>query len=288
MGGLPGERQVPPASSLRAEITPGGNVYETSSVIKSAECGIAIEFRGAIPTNESKEKVLMRKAIPLLGLILFVSLSASAQASKFEIFGGYTYVHSDSTDNTVSSGNGGSADAGFFPTKHFGVIADLGAEYSRSFTVPIAGEAITYHASTTDIHYLAGPRIRYGDGPVSFYFQTLAGGVTRSAITDSDSSDEFLFPGFGTVGGPTVPYTIAPSATSWAVEPAIGVDLKLGRHWAIRLAQVGDTLTNFPSVRTGNSELQYALTLSSGIVWAQRAQSINDTGIPPASLCASG
>jgi hypothetical protein len=213
----------------------------------------------------------MRKAVSLLGFIFLISLSiplsASAQTSKFEIFGGYNFVHTNSTDNSASNGNGGTADAGFFPTKHFGVIANVGADYIPKFTVPITGDTITYHASSTEFHYLAGPRVRYGNGPLSFYFQTLAGGVTRSATTDSDSSDEFLFPGFGTVGGPTVPYTVAPARTSWAVEPAAGVDLNLGRHWAIRLAQVGDTLTGFPSIRTGNSALQYTLSLSSGIVW---------------------
>jgi hypothetical protein len=209
----------------------------------------------------------MRKAILLFGLILAASFSAAAQDSKYEIFAGYTFAHENSTDNVSSNANGGSLDGGFFPLAHLGLIANVGGGESRSFTAPLAGVTTTYHASSASFHYLAGPRVRYNVSHVAVYFQVLGGGVTRSAVVDNTVADAYLVPGFGTVGAATIPYTFAPATTSWAVEPAVGVDFSLGKHWAIRLAQLGETLTNFPSVRTGSSELQYTFTISSGVVW---------------------
>ena len=205
----------------------------------------------------------MRRAIILVGLaaaLLFVSFPAAAQDSRFELFGGYTYSRLfRSTDNTTSNSNGGSFDAGFFPTDHWGLIGNFGGVYNAGFT---ASNNHYYNASSETYHYLFGPRFRSGTGPVSVYVQVLGGGVTRTSVVDSYAGDGGYLPGEG-----TIPYTFAPSETTWGVSPAIGVDARVSDHFSIRVVQAGVMFTGFPSESNhANNAFQGDLTISTGIV----------------------
>jgi hypothetical protein len=130
-------------------------------------------------------KVIM--AIAVLGCVLWVSSSASAQ--RLEAYGGYSFSHNNSTDSVTSNANGGRADVGIFPFGGFGIIADLGGDSIGSFTRTQNGVATNYKAPVHDFHYLFGIRQRINVFRLSIYFQTLAGGVTRSAIVDSNLGD---------------------------------------------------------------------------------------------------
>ena len=205
----------------------------------------------------------MRKAvmtIAALGCTLWMSPAASAQ--RLEVYGGYLFSHNNSTDNVTSNSNGGRADVGFFPFGGFGLIADVGGDNLNNFTRTQSGVATTYNAPVHRVHYLFGTRERINISRVSIYFQTLAGGVSRSAIIDSNPADA----GKSGVNGP-IPFTFAPARTSWGVEPSIGLDIGITHFFGIRVGQVGEMLTGFPSVSTGKFALQYDTTYSAGLIF---------------------
>jgi hypothetical protein len=205
----------------------------------------------------------MRRVIPVLGLVLLFASSAAAQ--KLEVFGGYVYSHEITTDSISASGNGGSADVAFFPLGHLGLVANLGGGDSSGFIHTQSGVATTYNASESNFHYLFGPRARFGINRVSIYLQLLGGGVSRSSIVDSDTADAGKP---GPNGGLVIPYTFAPAATSWAVQPALGVDVGITYHWAVRIGQVGDTITGFKPISSGKSvALQFNFSYSAGVVF---------------------
>ena len=205
----------------------------------------------------------MRRAtmvIAVLGCILWVSSAASAQ--RLEVFGGYEFSHNNSTDHVTSNSNGGRADVGFFPFGGFGLIADVGGDNLSTFTHTQSGIATTYSAPVHTVHYLFGTRERINISRVSIFFQTVAGGVSRSAIIDSNPADA----GKSGVNGP-IPYTFAPAQTSWGVEPSIGLDIGITHFFGIRVGQVGETLTGFHGLNSGSFALQYNTTYSAGIIF---------------------
>jgi hypothetical protein len=205
----------------------------------------------------------MRKAIMAVAVLGFiVSLSSTASAQRLEAFGGYVFSHNNSTDNVTSNSNGGSGDVAIFPFGGFGLVANVGGLSSSSFTHTQNGTATTYNANVSSVHYLFGIRERLHISRVSIYVQTLAGGVSRSAVVDSNAADANK----AGVNGP-IPYTFAPAQTSWGVEPAVGVDIGLTHFWGIRIGQVGETLTGFRAVNTGKFALQYNTSYSAGIVF---------------------
>jgi len=199
-------------------------------------------------------------AIAVLGCILWVSSAASAQ--RLEAYGGYAFAHNNSTNGETSNGNGGRADVGFFPLGGFGLIADVGADNIASFTHTQNGLATTYSAPFHNVHYLFGTREHFTISRVSIFIQTLAGGVSRSAIIDSNPADA----GKLGVNGP-IPYTFAAAQTSWAVEPSIGLDIGITHFFGIRVGEVGERLTGFHAVNTGNFALQYDTVYSAGIIF---------------------
>lgn len=205
----------------------------------------------------------MRKFFVVLGLVGLWSTSAAAQ--RLEVYGGYVYSHEITTDNTTATGNGGSADVGFFPLKRLGVIANLGGGAASSFTHTQHGVQTEYSAATNNFHYLFGPRTRFGISRVSIYLQLLGGGVSQSSIVDSNPADAGKP---GPNGSITIPYTFALASTSWAVEPALGVDVGITHHLAVRVGQVGDTITGFPAISTNKGKaIQFNLTYSAGVVF---------------------
>jgi hypothetical protein len=204
----------------------------------------------------------MRRVIPVLGLVLLFASSAAAQ--RLEVAGDYVYSHRTSSDHTSSTGNGESADIALFPLGHLGVVANLGGGSSSSFTRTQNGVATSYSGTEHNFHYLFGPRTRFGISRLSIYLQVLGGGVSRSAIVDSNTADAGKP---GPNGSLVIPFTFAPAATSWAVEPAIGVDIGITRFWAVRIGQFGETITGFKPVSSTGSAIQATFTYSAGIVF---------------------
>jgi hypothetical protein len=98
----------------------------------------------------------MARFLTLLAVSIAAALSLSAQDNpKFEVFGGYQYLHAGSFDGEGDSvnTNGWDMSAAFNFAKHFGVTADLSGNYK---TVNVANSSV----GTVRIYtYAFGPAV---------------------------------------------------------------------------------------------------------------------------------
>src|SRR5712692_2478299 len=204
----------------------------------------------------------MRKLVWLLGVILLLSVPAMAQdLPKFDLFGGYSYVHANfgsggsTSGNITANLNGGSGAVAFYPSKHFGFVGDfggykLGTLKQGSTSVSVSGSIITY---------LFGPRIRFGGEKATPFAQVLFGGAHLGDVTSSDS----------TVCGTTTPCTIISSRSAFAMTLGGGLDIHVSHHFGIR-GQAEYLMTRFgtggSSSTSGTTETQNNARISVGIV----------------------
>src|SRR5271167_2786100 len=100
----------------------------------------------------------MKKWALLCGVMLVFAAVASAQDfPKFEVEGGYDYLHVGVNDQSyTASFNGGGGSVAFNPTPVFGIVADFGG----------------YHwskdgASATIVSYVFGPKVAFRHGKVT-------------------------------------------------------------------------------------------------------------------------
>jgi hypothetical protein len=124
------------------------------------------------------------KNIVLL-FVAFVALPVAALAQdqfKFDVFGGYTYLHSsqDNTGGTITSNTSGfTGAAAYYPGKKFGIVGEF-ALYKLS----------SFHQGSTDIDvdgtatsYTGGPRFRFAAKGVTPFVQSLLGFSHTGDIT---------------------------------------------------------------------------------------------------------
>jgi opacity protein-like surface antigen len=171
--------------------------------------------------------------------------SAKAQdAPKWEVFGGYTYMHS----NIVVSGatfnmNGGSGSVAYHLTDWFALVGEFAGTHQ--------GAVVGKPFSLTVITYQFGPRVSWHNHThLTPYGQVLMGGgrATGTLYTTSlggglaplGSSNDFNF----TAGG--------------------GVDWKLTHGFSVRLAQAEYLHTQFANA-VNNSQSNFRL--STGVVF---------------------
>ena len=174
----------------------------------------------------------MRKLAWLFAMLLGCAMAAAAQdAPKAELFGGYSYMHS-SLSGAGFNFNGGSGSIAVNPTDWFGIVGDFGAYHSGSFGI-----------GTTTMSYLVGPRFSYRKNETfTPYVHALFGGAHVTA-------------GFGGVSG---------SDSAFAMAVGGGLDAKVSKHVAIRVAQVDYVLTKF---NDGGDNRQNSVRVSTGIVY---------------------
>jgi opacity protein-like surface antigen len=192
----------------------------------------------------------MKRLTIICGLFLAVAFSTAAQdMPRVELFGGYTYARIFNTNSDTSNANGIAGDIAFFPTKWLGIVGDFGGAWSTGFT-NTAGNFVS--ASTTSVHYMGGPRLRFGNSRFTPYVQFLVGGVHRSQVMTGGSEGEL----------------IASPENSFAYTANGGVDLKLSHHFSVRLFQAGYLHTQFTpnQLGTGASNSQNDFTFATGIV----------------------
>lgn len=122
----------------------------------------------------------MRKLTLLLGILFMLPLAAHGQG--FSVYGGYSYVHLDSSPNTANlNGWDAAFTDNFIPA--VGITADLSGAYGS-----ING------ASGSNFHtFMFGPQLRF-PSPVSPFVRGLVGGVHVSGGGVSGTS---LAAGFG-------------------------------------------------------------------------------------------
>uniref|UniRef100_A0A7V4XQR1 OmpA family protein n=1 Tax=Acidobacterium capsulatum TaxID=33075 RepID=A0A7V4XQR1_9BACT len=193
-----------------------------------------------------------------------------------EIFLGYSYLRAVPTlaaGNRLVWMNGGSASLAYFFTRSIGIVADVG-DYTNSqmhFTGAYTGTIDTDQANGGALSYLFGPRIAFHrSGRLSPYVQALFGGIHAGQIS---------------IAHCTVHCTLLPEQTAFAMAAGGGLDLRIHRHFAIRLLQAEYLMTRFRSYDTGNSGMQNDIRLSTGIVF--RFGGHRNPPLPPMSYSCS-
>ena len=179
---------------------------------------------------------MKKSSLVALLMVLSLPLMASAQegAPKVEIFGGYSYVRTDTNafvSESISAHGFNTSLAGNI-TKHIGIVGEFSRfTLSDSFAVSVLGRI---NVDSNVVTYLFGPRITPHRGKVEPFVHALFGGARENdkfsgGIVDEVTENAFAF----ALGG--------------------GLDIKVNDNFAIRVAQVdylgdrlgGETANNF-------------------------------------------
>jgi hypothetical protein len=193
----------------------------------------------------------------LVALCLFLPAAVVAQneTPKVTVFGGYSLLR-----NGGNNVNGWSGQGTFNFTQFLGVTADVSGNYRNlvSLPIPIVTAGVNQHLYT----FLFGPTATGNLGRVSVFGHALFG----EALAGSSAGVSLPF-----IGGLN---TRVNSANAFAMAFGGGLDLNLGRHFAIRPAELDLVRTYFSptdALTTGlsssTSGVQNFLRYSGGIVF---------------------
>ena len=200
----------------------------------------------------------MRKLVLLLAVVsLPLVLSAQSTTdthSKVDVFGGYSYLR-----NSGNNFNGWDAQGTFWLTNHFGATADVTGEYRTAISFdPFSNFAI--NANQRLLTYMFGPTVGQHFGKNTVFAHALFGGAHSS-----------LSAGLGLpfIGGFS---TNLNSANTFAFALGGGVDLGIGKHFAIRPVEIDYLHTNFSSLdalasgfSSGTTAQQNSFRYSAGV-----------------------
>ena len=187
------------------------------------------------------------------------SNGSSAGTPKVELFLGYSYlraVPARADGNRMVWLNGGSTSIAYNFTRHLGLVGDFGGFDDSEIRLAGTGAipSSTVDSSGSAYTYLFGPRLSFRNHErFTPFAQVLFGGIHASDVTLSS----------GCTGAGC---TVLPAENSFAMTAGGGLDLKVSRHFAIRIIQAEYLMTRFDNSSTGASASQNDMRLSSGIV----------------------
>jgi hypothetical protein len=169
---------------------------------------------------------------------------ARAQA---EIFGGYSYLGSNTAANNAPINlNGASAAVGFYVRNWLGLVGDVGVYHQSN----VAASGFSLTVST----FQAGPRLRWRNhSPLTPFGQLLLGAGHAGGTLYTRS----LGPGLSPLG----------ANNSFVLTGGGGVDWKLSPRIGVRLVQAEYLYSQFLN-GSGNGNRQDNLRLSAGIVFS--------------------
>jgi hypothetical protein len=182
-------------------------------------------------------------------------LLAQDETPKVTIFGGYSLLRNGGNNVNGWDGNGT-----YSFNRFLGVTADISGNYRTlsSLPIPIVTAGVNQHVYT----FLFGPTVTGNLGRVSVFGHALFG----EALAGTSAGVSLPI-----IGGLT---TSVNSANAFAMAFGGGLDLNLGRHFAIRPAQLDLVRTHFSptdALSTGlsssSSGAQNFLRYSGGIVF---------------------
>lgn len=162
-------------------------------------------------------------------------LKAQEDASKLELYGGYSYIRfsinamvAGQPPSQVFNGNGGTGDIVYNPTNWLGLVGDAGGFWATNART--AGAVVPY---------LFGPRFNLRRRLFAPFAQVLLGGVVTSS-------------GIETIGW----------QSHFAMAAGGGVDLKMSKHFSIRPFEVQYFMTRVPN---GLNNRQDNFQISTGV-----------------------
>jgi outer membrane immunogenic protein len=187
-------------------------------------------------------RIALGLALGFLVAAIPVAAQSSGDTPKLEISLGYTYVRARTVVVTgcCFNMNGGNISVAYNANNWFSLVGDFGLYY--------AGNVQNSGLTLSVFPYTFGPRISIRKNKTfTPYAQALFGGGYAGGTIYTRS--------FVPVGG----------KSAFALAVGGGLDAKLSKHFALRLAQVDYFFTNFPDGAT-NHEHNFRLT--TGIVFS--------------------
>jgi outer membrane protein OmpA-like peptidoglycan-associated protein len=176
---------------------------------------------------------------------------------RAELFLGYSYLQAVpklAAGNRLVWLNGGSASIAYNLNRYLGIVADVG-DYTNSeirFQGAYGATVDVNDANGGVISYLFGPRISFRKySRITPFVQGLFGGAHASEITLANC---------------TFSCTLLPAENTFALAAGGGIDVRVKRHFAIRVIQAEYVMTRFKDYDTGTTAMQNDMRLSSGIV----------------------
>jgi outer membrane protein OmpA-like peptidoglycan-associated protein len=223
--------------------------------------GAATAMQPSTGTKEDKTVISSSDlAVPMEALFQAPGVSSGKihyGPPRVELFFGYSYlraVPSLDPNNRLVWLHGGSTSIAFNLTRHLGIVGDFGGFNDTELNLTGATPSHAADSSGTVFTYLLGPRISFRKYErVTPYVQALFGDIHASDVKLSNCS-----------GGGCTPL---PAEDAFALTAGLGLDIKVRRHFAIRLIQAEYLLTRFEDRTTGSTEFQNDMRLSSGIVF---------------------
>lgn len=176
----------------------------------------------------------MRKFLTLFAFLGLLSLPVMAQ-NKVEVFGGYQHTHFDDDFNPVNHANGWDGSVTYNFSKMLGVTGDVSGAY-RSIG-PVDAHLYTY---------TFGPVASFNAGRVKPFVHALVGGAELGANGGGANASSN---GFAAIAGG-------------------GVDVKLDKHFALRLFQADWVYYHFSDVFKSSSDISSGgnVKLATGVV----------------------
>jgi len=216
----------------------------------------------------------VKSGLTFVFLLLLCSAAVAQEYPKAELFGGYSYLRTDSEEVDLVAGNqvtttrrhggnlnGFNLSANYNPAKWLGIVIDFGGHYgSIDNRVIVPGTLDATFGVRTNLHILlAGPQFAWRGDNTTFFVRTLAGvGFLDQSLT---------------LGG----QKIADDRTAFAAAVGGGVDIKLTDTISLRAAQVEYLLTRFGDQnvqingqRLSASDTQHNIRVSTGFVFRNR------------------
>jgi outer membrane protein OmpA-like peptidoglycan-associated protein len=177
---------------------------------------------------------------------------------RAELFVGYSYLRAmpaPADGNRLMWMNGGSTSLALNFNRYLGIVGDFGA-YTNSEIRFQGGYGSTVDVDNANIgafSYLFGPRLSFRNhSRITPFVQSLFGGMRANEVT---------------LSGCTSSCTLLPSENTFAMTAGGGLDVRIRRHFAIRLIQAEYLMTRFQDYSTGTTSSQNDMRLSAGIVF---------------------
>jgi len=192
----------------------------------------------------------MKRWALLFGVMLLFAGIASAQdeESKFEVFGGYSYVRADANlgfANTSLNFNGGSGSIAYNVVPWLGVVGDFGG-YHWSGSGSLSGE------DATAFSYMFGPKASMHAGPITPFVQALFGGTRLSGTACGEVLSARVRPERPSCG--------SGSENAFSMALGGGLDWNATPHIGVRLIQAEYYMTQFFSVTQNNARISAGVT----------------------------
>ncbi|HEV8486476.1 MAG TPA: outer membrane beta-barrel protein [Blastocatellia bacterium] len=201
----------------------------------------------------------MKKVLWLIGVALLSSFSAVAQETpKSEVFGGYSYFHSDGGGSL----HGWNGSAGVNLNKWLGVVADFSGHYGSSSTsvstavIGLPGLSVEASADSNIHTFLVGPQVSYRkDDRLTPFGHALLG---LSRVHERGTATTTV-PLLG-----TTTFNFNDTDTGFAMGLGGGLDVKMTRSVALRLIQADYLMTRLNGNNQNNARISVGFVFRFG------------------------